>query len=490
MKQIILIKRHCKSFYFSLLTFNFLLVFLSCSSRGPVHSHHSFPHFRKIDEILQDTLIQKGTTGIRIISAATGEILYDRNSNKFFSPASNMKLITTAGTLFILGGEFRFKTSLLTDGLISGDTLKGNIILQGKGDPTLDTEKLSKLAKRLKLIGISTIEGDMLFDDTYFDTIPYGRGWMWDDLEYGFGAPISALSVNRNTCQIYVKPGKNNGDNVIVYIEPETSFISFRNKATTGDIDNLTVKRIFENNKNIFIIRGTIPVQATTKKFIRSVEKPSLYTAFLFAEKLKEHQIKIHGDIKRGSTLRFLDTLLTNVSEPIIKILYDLNKESSNFLAEHILKTIGAEAEGVPGTARKGINATASFMKEKVILQSIFLQKDGSGLSRYNLISPCQITSLLFYLFHRFEYAPEFLTVLPTGGIDGTLRNRMREDDILRKVRAKTGTMSNVSTLSGYCITNSGKILIFSIMMKDYVAPISYVRNIQDEILKTLIKDY
>ncbi|GAI93166.1 unnamed protein product, partial [marine sediment metagenome] len=158
------------------------------------------------------------------------------------------------------------------------------------------------------------------------------------------------------------------------------------------------------------------------------------------------------------------------------------------FIAEHILKTIGAEAVDLPGTAEKGIKAIEAFMKEKGITKEDFIQRDGSGLSRYNLISPRQITSLLFYLYHRFEYAPELLTVLPTGGVDGTLRNRMREEGIIRKVRAKTGTMSNVSTLSGYCVTNSGKVLIFSIMMKDYIASPSYVRDLQDKIIKTLIK--
>lgn len=441
-----------------------------------------------IDEILEDTLMQKGTTGIMIISAATGEVLYERNGGKFFSPASNIKLLTTAGALFMLKPEFRFKTPLLTDGSISGDTLKGNIILQGKGDPTLDTEKFTKLAKRLKLIGINTIEGDVLFDDMYFDTIPYGRGWMWNDLEYGFGAPISALSVNKNSCQISVKPEKNNGDSVTVYIEPKTTFIFLRNEAITGDTDNLTVKRIFENNKNVILIRGTLPVQAATKRYIRSIEKPSLYVASLFAEKMKENGITITGRIKKGFATQLHDTLLINQSEPLIKILYDLNKESSNFIAEHILKTIGAEAVDLPGTAEKGIKAIEAFMKEKGITKEDFIQRDGSGLSRYNLISPRQITSLLFYLYHRFEYAPELLTVLPTGGVDGTLRNRMREEGIIRKVRAKTGTMSNVSTLSGYCVTNSGKVLIFSIMMKDYIASPSYVRDLQDKIIKILIK--
>ncbi len=399
-----------------------------------------------------------------------------------------MKLITTAGALSILKPEFRFKTFILTDCQKIGDTLKGDILIKGSGDPSLDTEALIWIAKQLKLKGISLIEGDILFDNSYFDTIPYGKGWMWDDLEYAFSAPISALSVNKNTCKIYVKPGRAQREPVIVYIEPKTEFIQLRNDAITGDKDNLTVKRSFEDKRTVIVVKGTFPLNAKTKLFVRSIENPSLYTTFIFTEKLKENGIEITGKIKRGSCEQFQDTLLPHFSEPLIKILYDMDKESSNFITEHILKTIGAETMGPPGTAEKGIKAIERWMNDEGIIKEEFLQKDGSGLSRYNLISPGQITSLLFYLYHRFEYAPEFLTVLPTAGVDGTLSKRMQNEGIKRKVRAKTGTMSGVSTLSGYCVTGSGKVLIFSIMMKDYIAPASYVRNLQDRILQTLIE--
>ena len=417
-------------------------------------------------------------------------MLYEKESDKFFLPASNMKLITTAGALAILKPEFRYRTSILTNGKMKGDTLIGDILLSTNGDPTLTSETLSLLARGLKLKGINHITGALLFNDTYFDTIPYGKGWMWDDLQYGFSAPISALSVNRNTCRIYVRPGRKIGDAPIVNIEPETGFILIRNKAITGEKSNLSVQRVFENGKNIIIVKGIYPLNAKTKIFIRSVEKPYLYTISLFAEKLKGNGIEIGKKIERGASPQFQDTLIKYPSEPLIKLLYDMDKESSNFTAEVLLKTIGAEKRGLPGTTEKGIQSIEKLMKEKGIIKEKFLQKDGSGLSRYNLISPHQITSLLFYLYRRFEYAPEFLTVLPTSGIDGTLQNRIITPSTQRRVRAKTGTMTGVSTLSGYCITERGKVLIFSIMMKDYIASPTYIRNIQDKILKILIKNF
>ncbi len=445
------------------------------------------PGFSKIDQILDDSLLNKGETGINIISAMTGETLFKRNANKFFPPASGLKLVTTAGALFFLKHEFRFKTLILSNGKVVNDTLKGDILMVGKGDPTLDTETFFKITKQLKTKGINLITGDILFDDSYFDTILYGKGWMWDDLEYEFSAPISALSVNGNTCKIFVKPGRKTDDALDVYIEPQNRFITIINKGTTGEGNILSVTTKTENNRTTILVNGSLTPEAKQRIFIRSMKKPSLYAASLFAEILKDNGIAIKGEVRRANFGTFADTLLIHTSEPLTKILYDMDKESSNFIAEMTLKTIGAEMNDVPGTSEKGIKAIASTIKDLGITKRNFHEVDGSGLSRYNLISPEVFTSLLFYLYHTFEYAPEFLTVLPTSGIDGTLKNRMKEEDLRRKVRAKTGTMTGASTLSGYCITDSGKILIFSIMMKDYIASPTYVRNLQDQILKILV---
>jgi D-alanyl-D-alanine carboxypeptidase/D-alanyl-D-alanine-endopeptidase (penicillin-binding protein 4) len=467
-----------------------LYIFLlsSCAPNRSIFKTDSALPFKKIENILQDSIIQKGQIGIRFVDAKTGDILYEKNSKKFFQPASNIKLITTAGALLILKPEYRYKTSILTDGKLSGDTLKGNLYIKGSGDPTLNSEILSLIAKQLRIKGISHIQGDILYDDSYFDTIPYGKGWMWDDLQYNFGTPISALSVNGNMCKVYVKPNKNEGDTLMVNIEPSLPFIKIRNKATTGKDKKLIVNTILEKERTTITIEGKLPPDKGIKTFIRPITKPAFYAASLLADRMKENNIEITGKIDRKSLNQVQDILFIHESEPLIKILYDMDKSSSNFIAEHILKTIGAEAISIPGTAENGIKAIKNILKEKEIIKEDFKLSDGSGLSRYNLISPQQVTSLLFYLYHRFEYAPEFLTLLPTSGVDGTLKSRMVGTGVKRKIRAKTGTMSGISSLSGYCITNSGKILIFSIMMENYVANPSYVRNLQDKILKAAME--
>lgn len=449
---------------------------------------HSLSLRERIDELLADTLLQKGMTGIRVIDAADGKVLYELNSENYFPPASNMKLITTAGALFLLEPEFRFKTPILARGNIEDDTLTGDLIIYGKGDPTLSVSHLDAIAQQVAVRGISVINGDLVFDDTYFDSVPYGPGWMWDDLQYSFGAPISALSVNRNALAIYLLPGTDEAEGVRVSTVPDAETITVENRARTGMKGNVTVTTSSEDGTIVITVNGSLPAGTGPYRFERTIEEPARFTAVLLGEALARKGISVTGTVRRKKREGKVDTLFIHTSEPLLKILYDLDKYSVNLTAEHILKTIGAEINGKPGTSEKGVAAIASYLQEHGIVTDSIIQRDGSGLSRYNLITPKQVTSILHYLYFDFARGPELLTVLPVAGTDGTLSGRLRDPSTNRKVRAKTGTMTHVSTLSGYCITASGRILIFSIMMKDYPAAPSHVRTIQDRIVAALIE--
>jgi D-alanyl-D-alanine carboxypeptidase/D-alanyl-D-alanine-endopeptidase (penicillin-binding protein 4) len=467
---------------------SFILVFaLSILLCGQARSS-SLSIREQIEALLADSLLQKGMTGICIVDAATGDVVYERNSDNYFPPASNMKLITTAGALFLLKPEFRFSTPILTNGTVRGDTLMGDLIIYGKGDPTLTTADMKAIAQQIAIRSISVIRGNVLFDDTYFDTIPYGPGWMWDDLQYGFGAPISALSVNRNCISVFVMPGKAMGKSLQVKVVPETPAITVENLAKTGDTENIALTTTFEDGNAILTVSGSLPIGTGPYQYTRTIKQPSLMATVLFAQALKKQGITITGTVRITKTAGTIDTLFTQVSEPLLKILYDLDKYSSNFIAEHILKTIGAEIIGRPGTSEKGVEAITAYLQQHSIVSDSIIQRDGSGLSRYNLITPSQVTSILHYLYYCFASGPELMTVLPVSGADGTLSSRMGDPATNRRVRAKTGTMTHISTLSGYCITASGRILIFSIMMKDFGAPPGHVRAIQDRIVTALVE--
>jgi D-alanyl-D-alanine carboxypeptidase/D-alanyl-D-alanine-endopeptidase (penicillin-binding protein 4) len=282
--------------------------------------------------------------------------------------------------------------------------------------------------------------------------------------------------------------GGADAESVRASIVPETAAISVKNNVKIGAKGTIAVSAAFEDGKNILTVSGYLPIDAGLRRYTRAIRNPSRLAAVLLKEELNKQGIAVTGTVQKKKTGGIVDTLFIHTSEPLLKILYDLDKYSSNFIAEHVLKTIGAESIGRPGTSEKGVEAIATYLQQHAIVSDSIIQRDGSGLSRYNLITPQQITSMLHYLYYCFACGPELMTVLPLAGADGTLRARLGDPATNRKVRAKTGTMTHVSTLSGYCISSSGRILIFSIMMKDFAASPSHVRTIQDSIIAALVE--
>jgi len=446
---------------------------------------------KRIDEILRDTLLLGATTGIKVVSLRTNKVLYEHNADKLFNPASNMKLITAAAALVKLGPEYRFKTVVYADTNIRNGRVLGNIYIKGYGDPDLKTVDLWEMAKNIKWKGIKKITGDLIVDDSFFDSIRKGRGWMWDYGPYVYNARIGALSLNENSIMVSVKPGDKPGDTVKVRLEPPTKYVDVDNQGITGTgwfRSNLNIDRVMRDDRNVVVIAGTLSVNSAGVTVFRNLENPPLYTATVFKELLEKEGITIDGDIKIDMvSIDAVKELITHYSEPLTKIIYYMNKVSSNFVAEQLLKTLGATFEGEPGTADKGVSVVINFMSQFGVHPRKYKAADGSGLSRYDLISPSQIIKLLVFMYNNFEYGPEYLTSLPIAGIDGTLRRRMREPSIQRKMRAKTGTLSGVSCLSGYVPTRDGDILIFSMMMNNFLYDVNHIRRLQDKIGKALV---
>jgi len=446
---------------------------------------------KRIDEILQDTLLLGATTGIKVISLRANKVLYKHNADKLFNPASNMKLITSAAALVKLGPEYKFKTVVYADTNIKNGKVLGNIYIKGYGDPDLKTVDLLEMAKDIKWKGTKEITGDLIVDDFFFDSIRKGRGWMWDYGPYVYNARIGALSLNENSIMISVKPGDKAGAPVNVRLEPPTKYVDIDNQgiAEKGWFrSNLDIDRVMCDDRDVVVIAGTLSINSTGITVFRNLENPPIYTATVFKELLEKEGIKIDGDIKIDTVpIDVVEELVTHYSEPLTKIIYYMNKVSSNFVAEQLLKTLGTVFEGEPGTADKGMSVVTDFMSQIGVHPGKYRATDGSGLSRYDLLSPSQIIKLLIFMYDDFEYGPEYLTSLPVAGIDGTLRRRMREPSIQRKMRAKTGTLSGVSCLSGYVPTRDGDILVFAMMMNNFLGNVNNIRRLQDRIGEALV---
>jgi D-alanyl-D-alanine carboxypeptidase/D-alanyl-D-alanine-endopeptidase (penicillin-binding protein 4) len=443
----------------------------------------------KIDVILQDSILTQTRTGIKIVSLDNGEILYSRDSQLLFHPASNMKLLTTATALKNLGVDFRFKTELLTDS--SSNSLGervGNLYLKGYGNPDLSTADLREIVQSLKEQGLNCISGDLLCDDSYFDELFLGSGWMWDDVNCWSCASISPLSVNDNCVEVKIKPAASIGEKPIVSLNPPTGYVQLENQAITVDsldtleLDRFKVEREWIHPANIIRVQGGVSILDSLNIFTIDIVDPTLYTGTLFSELLAEASIEFSGSVKHGTAPGSAVVLTTHWSESLPIVAYNTNKVSDNLSAELLLKTLGAEKIDPPGTAKKGIAMINQYLNEIGLDTSNYQLADGSGVSRYNLITPDLLIELLKDMHQDFKIQVEFKSSLPIAAVDGTLKERMENSGAAEKLRAKTGTLSGVSSLSGYTTSVDGENIAFSMIMEHFIVPASKIRRIQDQI--------
>jgi len=456
----------------------------------PSDKENSLFYFRKcVDQILQDSLLHQTQTGIKIVSLETGEILYSRDSHQLFHPASNVKLLTTAVALKRLGPDYKFKTALYTDrGSLSDSTLNTDLYIKGFGDPDLTTNDLQYMISQLKSQGIKHIRGELICDDTYFDDLYYGSGWMWDDASAWEFAPINALSVNDNCVRVTVKPGLKIGDSITISLEPHTSYMKIINKGISVDpLDTLKqklfkVERNWKDHENSIIVEGGLSINSSALSYIIDVIDAQMYAGSLFGELLSQANILFQGKIRKGSIPDTAVLLVEHFSSPLSAIVMNTNKNTDNLSAELTLKAIGAKLKGQPGTAKKGISAIYEYLKKIGIDSNSCKISDGSGVSRYNLITPDLIIELLKDMHNDTNLQAIFKASLPIAGVDGTLKNRMVESLASKKLYAKTGNLSGVSALSGYTSTLDGELVAFSILMEHFLHTNSKINDIQDKI--------
>ncbi|QKY68853.1 D-alanyl-D-alanine carboxypeptidase/D-alanyl-D-alanine-endopeptidase [Lentibacillus sp. CBA3610] len=416
--------------------------------------------------------LQGAITGISIRNAATGEKIYDHMGDTRLRPASNMKLLTAAAALSVLGKDYTLSTQLLTDGSVTAGRLNGNLFLKGMGDPTLLPEDIDMFAKKLKEGGIDTVDGDIIADDTWYDDQRLSSGLIWGDEQWYYGAQISALTVSPDkdydagTVVVEVQPG-DAGEKPNITVTPDTNYVQVSNNAKTiasGGEEDLTVER--EHGGNTIEVEGTIPFESANVKEWIAVWEPTGYVLDLFKRAMEEQDITWTGDAKTGITPQNSETLYTHNAMPLSELLVPFMKLSNNTHAEMLVKEMGKVMHD-EGSWEKGLEVVETEMKKLGLDTENLNIKDGSGISHMNLLSPDEISKLLHSVQDK-QWFDVFLNALPIAGetdrmVGGTLRYRMENQN----VHAKTGTIDGVSTLSGYTETEKGDKLIFSIMLNN-----------------------
>lgn len=451
-----------------------------------------------LDDSFNDQNFSNAVWGVLVKSLKTGEIIYKRNADKLFIPASNMKLFTSTAALNLLGPNYVFTTELSANGIIKNGKLEGDLIIQGTGDPAISnrfnegspTKIFETWADTLLSKGIREINGNIYGDDSAFDNTGLGKGWEWDNESFWFSAPSSALSFNDNTVELNISPAERNFP-AQINIVPETKYISVISKViTVGDNEEQTITVSRLRGTNLISVTGKIRKSSQPVKEFVSISDPTMFFLTVLKEVFERKGIVVKGLIGSIDTAdkiiisENLSHLLTHESVPLFMILKELNKNSNNFYAEQILKTIGYEVYGF-GTAENGVRACKDLFNTMGINPDNMVMADGSGLSRLNLITPRQIVNLLSYMYKSDQFNP-FYDSLPIGGVDGTLANRMRRTAAQNNVRAKAGYSNNVSALSGYIKTVNGEILVFSIMVNNFLAPPALANYLEDNVCNRL----
>jgi D-alanyl-D-alanine carboxypeptidase/D-alanyl-D-alanine-endopeptidase (penicillin-binding protein 4) len=428
--------------------------------------------------------------GVKVVSFDSGKVIFEQNSQKLFSPASNSKLYTVALALERLGADYRIKTSLYGAAKPGEGVLQGDLIVFGRGDPTINARlhnndiysALEPLVAALTNAGVQRIAGDLIGEDSYFHGPPYGSGWAWDDTESYYGAEISALTINDNSLQVSVKPGSKSGELCAVMLSPSTSYVTFSNRTETGTNGARRSLNFYRPmDENVIYASGALAMEIPIYNDDVTVHNPAgLFIAF-FKEALARHGIKVDGKLRTVNWLeRQADPIRVDKlvelgsvdSPPMSDIAREIMKPSQNLYTDLLLAHVGELHRTVQTSPNEtseelGIRELNKFLTEAGVKKGEVFFEEGSGLSRNNLTTPNATIALLQYM-SRHKCAEVYLKALPIAGVDGTLRGRMKGTAAAGNVRAKTGTLRWANSLSGHVTTAAGQRLLFSIMLNRY----------------------
>ncbi|MEO6334055.1 MAG: D-alanyl-D-alanine carboxypeptidase/D-alanyl-D-alanine-endopeptidase [Pyrinomonadaceae bacterium] len=456
--------------------------------------------------------LRRGQVGVKIVSLNTGKVVFEQNAEKYFMPASNMKNFTVATAIEKLTPDFRFVTSVYAPSTPDpAGVVKGNLRIFGRGDVSISTsfsegnyyKGLDDLADKIAAAGVKRVEGDLIADESFFVGSPVPGEWEWDDLQWYYGAEISALPLNDNAIDLVVRPGPS-GYQCSVKVSPYNPVVRVVNQCVTSAAGTLRTLKIEKKiDRNILEITGSLPVGNAGFTGSVTVSRPAELFVALLKDRLAAKGIVITGQTRAVNSKPVAEAgtpveIAKLESPPLSLIAQKTMKPSQNMYTETLLWTLGENSRAsivVPGggivpapnatSADLGLSAVKRFLTEIGVAPDGIIQHDGSGLSRHNLITPAAVVQLYSYMGRRSRFSQAWRDSLTIGGVDGTLRNRFKGTKAAGNIRGKTGTIDQVSALSGYVKTAGGEELAFS-MVVNGINETSTRTAVMDEIVVSL----
>lgn len=463
----------------------------------------------RIEEVVRQPALEPGFFAVKIVSLDTGNAIFEQNANKLVRPASNMKLYTVAAALDRLTPDYHFITSVYAKEKPEKGTIKGDLIIYGRGDPSFAArfnngnhfKAIEEFAERIVAAGVKRVKGDLVGDESYFNGAPLGGGWEWEDLQWSYGAQVSALTVNDNAIDVTAKPGEKVGAPVVITTGVPTPFLTVSNRAITSPRGSKSELRIYRSlGASTLEFTGSLPLGDSGFTGSLAIPDPALAFVSMLRDVLVKRGVKIDGrlrtvDARSGGSIvpSQLMALVQTTNVPTQPLPFEIAstqspafsliaaqtmKPSQNLYTELILRTLGKaipitsvsqspSARTIRDHEEAGLQVVREFLRQAGVGENDLVLSDGSGLSRNDMITADATVQLLTFM-SKHRYYQAFHDALPIAGVDGTLRTRMRGTPAEGNVRAKTGTLSSVASLGGYVTTAGGERLVFSMMLNNY----------------------
>jgi serine-type D-Ala-D-Ala carboxypeptidase/endopeptidase (penicillin-binding protein 4) len=459
-----------------------------------------------IQQLTNDDVMRRGQAGICVMDVQTGQILGSHNSNMSLIPASNLKIVTTAAGLKILGNDFTFRTDLQYDGEIKDSVLYGNIILKGYGDPTLGSPFMDSIVRfeglldffsaKIKELGINKIQGRVIGDGSAFEKAMATQTWLWEDLGNYYGAGPSGLNLHENMYKLNFNqnPSVGSPPSVSSTFPHVPDFVMFNEvlSAASQDDDAYIYAAPYTR---VGVVRGTIPAGSNTFSINGSLPDPPYFAAWHLRKNLIEWGIEVTDSAatqiwleQRAVPIPSRKTFFTWRSPDLVSIVNRANQESVNLYCEAILRAIAFQQTGF-GSNEKGTELVTKFWQSKGIdTEGLFMQ-DGSGLSPRNGITPYQLASMLRTIAVDNQWFTPFYNSLPEAGRSGTMKSMFKNyPSVIGRIRAKSGTISRVRSYSGYATATDGRLIAFSVVLNNFTCGQTEIRKRLEKFMAELIK--